>query len=101
MSWGASSEHKQASVYFGNVGRRLRGQGEWTPCREGSDHSLSTHTHAEPELSHLPKVAWRVGPGVPKSQPARIPDDSSCLRWGLAKEQPGGRPEWTSSGAEA
>lgn len=37
---GAPSEHKQASVYFGNRGGRPRGQGKRTPCRGGSTRSL-------------------------------------------------------------
>ena len=50
---GASSEHKQASVYFGNRGRRPRGQGKRTPCRGSSARRLYTHSRCKDSAKSL------------------------------------------------
>lgn len=59
-----SSEHKQGSVCFGNVGRRLRRAGEAdTFLRRLTPQAINTHSGRD-RMESLPKVTQRAGPGV-------------------------------------
>lgn len=59
-----SSEHKQGSVCFGNVGRRLRRAGEAdTFLRRLTPQAINTRSGRD-RMESLPKVTQRAGPGV-------------------------------------
>lgn len=83
-----SSEHKQASVYFGNVGRRPRRAGKAdTLLRRLTPPSINTHSGRD-GMDHFPRSLSEGAPGSRK--PAC--EDPLCLTLGLAEGRLSGVP---------